>query len=592
MNDETKGLGDRPSKVTRYLRSWLYMVAAVFAILLFATRFLPVGPWGFDDWLLASLLMLGASLATATVLLGVWLLGRWLCRGRNLKRIGYACACLIPLLLLFYAEEDLRGWLAWTHFKHKWEAKGERFDLRRVVPPPVPDDENFAMTDIAFTSYGQTLTRDGKPIPPVQRDSQFVVRMRMPLAHDFAGQKDLAGDRVRETFTNLEGWQRYYRRLADETNDFPVSAQAQSPAADVLLALSKYDRVIEELRAASRLSSSRYPVNYDSESPWAVLLPHLAPLKGCAQVLQLRSAAELLNGQPEKALDDVRLALQLTDKVHTEPFLISHLVRIAMVQLMLQPVWEGLAEHAWDDAQLVALDAELAKFDFVADYLLSMRSELGAQGSEMDRLRRRPAALMEMGGVGNLDGHGGNPWFPGGFLARLIPTGWFYQNQLRCARTMVDYCIPLADASRGTFSADLARRGDAALAAATRFPTPYNLLQRLMLPALSKVAVKFAYAQASVGLARTAIALERCRLARGAFPESLDALAPQFLDKLPHGVIGGQPLKYRREANSLFVLYSVGWNEKDDAGVVATKKDGYGSLDLQSGDWIWRYPSE
>ncbi len=592
MNEEPKGLGNRSSKGTGYFRSWLYMVAAAFAVLLIATRFLPVGPWGFEDWLLASLLMLGASLATATVLLGVWLLGRWLCRGRNLKRVGYACACLISLILLFYAEEDLRGWLAWSHFKHKWETKGEHFDLSRVVPRAVPDDENFAMTDIAFTSYGQALTRDGKPIPPGQRDNQFVVRMRMPLAHDFPGQKDLAGDRVRETFTSLEGWQRYYRRLAEETNDFPVSAQMQSPAADVLLALGRYDAVIEELRAANRLSSSRYPVNYDSESPWAILLPHLAPLKSCAQVLQLRSAAELQAGQPEKALDDVRLALQLSDKVRAEPFLISHLVRIAMVQIMLQSIWEGLAEQEWADAQLVALDAELAKFDFLADYLLSMRSELGAQGAEMDRLRLHPATLMELGGVGNLDGHGSNPWLPGGFIVRLIPTGWFYQNQLRCARMMLNYYIPLADASRGTFSADLARRGSAALAAATRFPTPYNLLQRLMLPALGNVAIKFAYAQASVGLARTAIALERCRLARGAFPESLNALAPQFIDKLPHGVVGGQPLKYRREANGMFVLYSVGWNEKDDAGVVATKKDGYGSLDLQSGDWVWRYPSD
>ena len=34
-----------------------------------------------------------------------------------------------------------------------------------------------------------------------------------------------------------------------------------------------------------------------------------------------------------------------------------------------------------------------------------------------------------------------------------------------------------------------------------------------------------------VDLARTAIALERYRLARGEFPESLDALAPQFIAK-------------------------------------------------------------
>ena len=47
-------------------------------------------------------------------------------------------------------------------------------------------------------------------------------------------------------------------------------------------------------------------------------------------------------------------------------------------------------------------------------------------------------------------------------------------------------------------------------------------------------------------LARVAIALERYRLAHGAYPESLDVLAPQFIAQLPHDIINGQPLHYRR----------------------------------------------
>ena len=65
-----------------------------------------------------------------------------------------------------------------------------------------------------------------------------------------------------------------------------------------------------------------------------------------------------------------------------------------------------------------------------------------------------------------------------------------------------------------------------------------------------------------------AIALERYRLAHGEYPDSLDALAPQFIAKVPHDVIGGQPLHYRRTSDGQFVLYSVGWNETDDGGVV------------------------
>jgi hypothetical protein len=43
------------------------------------------------------------------------------------------------------------------------------------------------------------------------------------------------------TKTDLKALQLYYRALAARTNEFPVASQAGTPAADVLLALSKYD---------------------------------------------------------------------------------------------------------------------------------------------------------------------------------------------------------------------------------------------------------------------------------------------------------------------------------------------------------------
>jgi hypothetical protein len=110
----------------------------------------------------------------------------------------------------------------------------------------------------------------------------------------------------------------------------------------------------------------------------------------------------------------------------------------------------------------------------------------------------------------------------------------------------------------------------------------------MFLPGVAGCAGKFARAQTSVDLARVACALERYRLANGQFPETLDALAPRFIEKLPHDIINGQPLRYRRTDDGQFVLYSVGWNETDDGGNVELTKSG--SLDWQKGDWVWRYP--
>src|SRR5262249_15550865 len=149
--------------------------------------------------------------------------------------------------------------------------------------------------------------------------------------------------------------------------------QPQTPAKDVLFALSKYDSTIEEVREASKLPYSRFPVEYSKDDPAMILLPHLAIIKKATQVLQLRAIAELQNDQSDKALDDVKLALYLVNSIRTEPFLISHLVRIATCDIALQPVYEGLAQHKWSDAQLAELDAELAKLDFLADCEFSMR---------------------------------------------------------------------------------------------------------------------------------------------------------------------------------------------------------------------------
>jgi hypothetical protein len=65
----------------------------------------------------------------------------------------------------------------------------------------------------------------------------------------------------------------------------------------------------------------------------------------------------------------------------------------------------------------------------------------------------------------------------------------------------------------------------------------------------------------------------------------LFALAPQFIEKIPHDIIGGQPLHYRRTEDGKFLLYSVGWNETDDDGLDLWQKN---SFDYTKGDWVWK----
>ena len=534
-------------------------------------------------------MVLIAGVVTASLLFVLWLFLRWLCCWKNFRRFLFGLACLATLVALAYAEEDWRGWHAWNRFKHEWETKGEEFDYAGVIPPPVPDDQNFAMAPIWVESMKAVLgptnsllwfrnfVENGR--------TNFVDRLGMPLVADYADwPTNGAGDWQKAALTDLKLWQNYYRTLAARTNLFPVAPQPQTPARDVLLALSKYDSAIEELREASRRPYSRFPLYSDPERPFDTLLPHLATLKRCTQVLRLRAIAELQNGQSDKALDDVKLLLRLIDSIHTEPFLISHLVRIALLQLALQPIYEGLAEHKWSDAQLAELDGELAKLDFLADYELSMRGERACSIATVDHLRRTRD-------LGILEGPDETYAKFRSFFVRLVPSGWFYLNDLALARMCQYDLLPLADVQQQIVSPEVVRRANDAEVNFSKNASRITFIARMVYPTLSQAVKKFAYAQSSVDLARTAIVLERYRLAHGEYPESLDALAPQFMAKIPRDIINGQPLHYRRTAGGQFVLYSVGWNETDDGGVVVLYKGSSDRIDLIRGDWVWRYPA-
>ena len=72
-------------------------------------------------------------------------------------------------------------------------------------------------------------------------------------------------------------------------------------------------------------------------------------------------------------------------------------------------------------------------------------------------------------------------------------------------------------------------------------------------------------------------------------PATLAVLASQFLDTVPPDVANGEPLHYRRTKDGLFVLYSVGWNGKDDGGMIG--RTGTGRHNPKLGHWVWQYPT-
>ena len=110
----------------------------------------------------------------------------------------------------------------------------------------------------------------------------------------------------------------------------------------------------------------------------------------------------------------------------------------------------------------------------------------------------------------------------------------------------------------------------------------WNWWASITVPSTAKAMRTTAYNQTMVNEAQIVCALQRYQLAHGEYPASLESLVPQFIEQLPHDIIGGQPLHYRRTEDGKFLLYSIGWNETDDGGVPGTLAD------VKNGDWVWQ----
>lgn len=516
-------------------------------------------------------------------------------------------AVLATLVAVLIAEEDWRGKHDWEAYKRAAEMRGERLDWSALAPAVASQETNASeVFPTNLVAFEMKETDEGSSIVKMNGTNiNDFLKMKIPSGpqsdREFrttrnagAGPKEESGNWATGKMTDLRSWQSYYRSApTNSAGEFPVAPIAKSAAADVLLALSKYDASIRELHNATSQSLFHFGTRKPDEQFMAESLKYFAESKGRARVLQLRAIAELASGQSTNALEDIELLLRLDRLVCEVPLLIAHLVGIAETAITIQPIYEGLAQHAWNDLQLAALEQDLTSMDFLSNYHYAMRGErdfaVGClENQRITREMQNPEIVS-----GKLTGKTKN------ISLRWVPSAYFYQNELAFARLNEKFLQPLVDATNRLFSPVAVRQAQASLDQQMNHYSPYNIQALMTFPALSKCVEKFALIQADVDLARVACALERYRLAHGSYPATLDLLAPQFIVKIPHDVINGQPLHYRRSevpsaqradaANGKFVLYSVGWNETDDGGVVVLKTDSTSAVDSETGDWVWKY---
>ena len=451
---------------------------------------------------------------------------KWLISGRIQKRIWVSIGIFILLAALVEQSLKRAGRSGWENWKAKWEVKGEKFDIASVIPPKVPDHQNFAK-------------------------SQFFAPL---FDHDADSPKF---NEARDRFDIKTASSLRYAWRKGKHRDFVVWESAF------------YESDLAKLADDLKRPHCRFNIRY--EDGFAAVLPHLSTMKKAATLFALSSAQRLSKGDTTGAWQDTLNGIRLGEQLRTEPFLISQLVRIAILEINFQTFWEGQVNHQWSAEQLTAFQETFQSIDLLAGMESAIRAERnminhwftsvaqgGTQAQGFDELNS------------SLD---------------YVPAFIFYSNQYQINRILTEIILPGIDVSNHRLNVhQFKKMEEEMLDLKSSFLSFRHAIALMMLPGLDKYALKVSQTQAALDQSAIVAALERYRLAKGSYPEKLTALRPKFIAKIPGDLFHDQGLVYRINEDNSFTLYSTGYNGTDDSGEFFI---GGESIDFAKGDWPW-----
>jgi hypothetical protein len=352
-------------------------------------------------------------------------------------------------------------------------------------------------------------------------------------------------------------------------------------AAECLAASQPAVPDLDVLREALERPCARMDSDY--QRPFERPVPNFIRMRILAQMLSQRAQCYLLLGQPEAAWHELALVRDMCRMLEAKPAnncatLVDTMIDVAITGFYTSIIQDGLRLRVWREPELAGMQKQLMDINLLQLLHASFNAERA--GSCRTFGTYPPAELKKLFFFGP---HQPGLWEklsdPVFLLVTFAPHGWLYQN-LRVGAQANVILGALDIPNNQLLASEMESAASEFFAAASWGHSPFTILATRAIPNFLKATRTTARNQTMVNEACIACGLERYRLAHGQYPDSLEALVPQFAAKLPHDIIGGKPLKYHRATDGRFVLYSVGWNGKDDGGVAGKA--------VEEGDWVWQ----
>ena len=454
-----------------------------------------------------------------------------------MKWIGIVLGGLILLVLVVRIILDIVFSIQLRDTLRDLKAQGVPLTAAEIAPPPVPDADNAALP-----------LQEAMELMPTRRSTNSGALKSLT---DFIETNQIPG----KVGTDIAGWTEAQR---EEGTELIQSEEVKNWYA--LLA-----------QAANR---PRYNNNLDYSQKYNPQLSNYRKYRMMIRVLTIKIGLESQSGNIVAALGTILTGLKINNKLIEEPLLLTHLVRVACDQILIEEL-ERIADTTDIPANNIrSLITELSLLTAIPPWNKIIYVEMFYGMRAYDELKH--ASGKELVDLYSLSFD--IPSAPALLLRLVMPViRPIYKKDQVIYLTLLPKVERYFEQPYYQVAESLQQEP------LTKQIPRYALMTQLCLPTFEKLSERFAIHELAVEVCRVGLALKLFKQKAGAYPKTLEQLAPEFLESIPVDPFTGKSLVYRKDGDG-FLLYSLGPNLKDDGGKARN------IVDFQSTDYdiVWK----
>ena len=505
--------------------------------------------------------------------------------GRFFRYATWTGMIVFSLVSSVYVYLDWKAEKRWAAVQAMVKREGETLNLTDLMPPRLPEAENYAAIP---ELRGINIVEDGddkKGASAAKRQALLDLVSGLEKIPPKMHQGSLLG--------RPPDWPRLMAELesASYITDLPpagkeaeVFKQTLDTKKPLLKVLAESSRRYQQAEWVPALREQTLPKHLVE-----LKVPHYNAVQMTGRALTLHAIAAAESGDARAALDDYRAICLLTKALDREPLIIGQLVSLVSNRYGFEVVWGLLRLRELQEPELASLQTLLASYEPEKSYLLSLRWELITGLSSLDALATDPTGL----GLLSLSGATGKK---GGFrswVGRAVPKSFFTESGSSLVELQMTHLIrPMK--SHGSWAVFQQQEAMSTDLGRSTFDPPFDyFLARFLLPTLVFVAQRTLHIEAIRRQSIVACALERYFIKQGRYPERLEELVPQFLSSVPLDPVDSLPLRYQKTDAGRYRIWCVGMDGVDDEGQVNPDPGDNPAAILTNpqylGDWTWQY---